>query len=69
MKNWISVTDELPEIGKKVLIYCEPIDFCCGYFWGKEGELYIKKVPSKPCNGWSIMGVTHWQYLPEKPYK
>jgi hypothetical protein len=57
-----------PEVGKKVLIYCKPIDFCCGYYWGKKGTpLWEKKCPSEPCNGWSIMDVTHWQHLPEKP--
>ena len=61
--NWISVNEELPEKEKKVLIYCTPIDITVGYYWG----IGHAKVPSDPCKGWSIIGVTHWQLLPEKP--
>ena len=52
-----------PESGKKVLIYCKPIDFCTGYYWGKKHS----KEPTELCKGWSIMDVTHWMELPEKP--
>lgn len=52
-----------PEAKKKVLIYCNPIQETTGYYWGVGHQ----KVPSDLCKGWSIMDVTHWMELPEKP--
>jgi len=60
---WISVKEQLPEVGKKVLIYCKPIGIATGYYWG----IGQRNVPSDPCNGWSIMEVTHWQPSPDVP--
>lgn len=63
--KWVSVEERLPEKEKKILLYCEPIGEITGYYWGANH----KSVPHKNCNGWSIMGVTHWTELPPSPPK
>ena len=63
MENWTSVEDGLPEKKKKIQLFCKPIGITVGYYWGEGHD----KVPSDPCKGWSIMGVTHWCLLPEPP--
>jgi len=61
--TWISIKDELPTPGTKVLACGTPIGIVTAYFWGY-GH---KNEPTGHCKGWSIMNVTHWQLLPELP--
>jgi hypothetical protein len=61
--KWISIENDLPDKGIKVLLYCKPIGITTGYYWGKGA----KNEPSDPCNGWCLMGVTHWMPLVEPP--
>lgn len=80
--EWISVNDKLPDIlntepyydklaksedkrtfyhkhSLKVLAYSPTtIGITTAFYWGYNDD---------PMNGWSIMGVTHWMYLPEEP--
>ncbi len=62
--EWISVKESLPEVGKKVLLFCKPIGITVGYYWGIGLN---DNVPSEPCKGWSIMDVTHWTSLIDTP--
>ena len=62
--KWISVEDALPEVGKKVLLYCKPIGITTGYYWGIGLN---NNVPSDSCKGWCLMNVTHWQPLIDPP--
>ena len=61
MSDWISIQDDLPPIGVKVLVRGTPIGIVTGFYWGA-GHI---NEPSAPCKGWSIMNVTHWMELPQ----
>jgi hypothetical protein len=61
--GWIDVSEQLPEIKKKVMIWCDSIGFTYGFYWGIENT-----KENEPCKGWSIMGVTHWQEIIDGPY-
>lgn len=63
VREWIPVTERLPEMGKKVL--------CCGVKGGRfiaelselgKGNLYWTKRDGKGCPT-----ATHWMPLPEPP--
>jgi len=61
-QGWTRVEDGLPEVStsdnmKPVLVNCI-IGITSGYYWGENND---------PCKGWSIMNVTHWMPLPNKP--
>lgn len=66
MRNWVSVEDKLPNMGKDVLVY-------------KSGNILIGTLAIyNECTHWAIFtplanefflckDVTHWQPLPEPP--
>lgn len=59
--NWKSINGELPELGKKVLTNTTILGLFDNTYWGV-GHI---KEPSEACNGWSMMGITHWVDLPK----
>lgn len=66
--QWISVDTELPvgdyKKGVKVLAYSpSTIGQTTAWYHGPEPN----KTPHPMTKGWSLMGVTHWQPLPENP--
>lgn len=65
MSEWIDVNTDKPEIGIKVLIYCDALGITTGYYWHDKQD----KIPHEDCKGWSIMNVTHWMPLPPPPTK
>ena len=59
-RDWISVTDRLPECGEDVLCYCrasicEVMKLQTGGTWECDGVVYMSEF------------VTHWMKLPEPP--
>jgi hypothetical protein len=61
--DWIDIAKELPTDKRKVLVCGTPIGICTAHYWG----VNHKNEPSTACNGWSIMGVTHWTEIPKLP--
>lgn len=72
--KWISVKDELPPIGKTVLVYAKTVDV-----YGRDSSLVVPNsffLGHYCCTyGWSLgyAGTSkdrialYWQFLPEKP--
>lgn len=60
---WIDINEQLPQVKSKVLVCGTPIGITTAYYWG----CGHKNEPSTSCNGWSIMGVTHWTEIPKLP--
>jgi len=58
-RPWISVEDEMPSIGQRVLTH-DGNDFCIKVYRFGEFEHWNCEL----CN---VTEVTHWQPLPEKP--
>ena len=61
--KWIPVTERLPEVGQRILVYCESKTIemhitCCTYMGGRFGHPQF----SRHCRN-----VTHWMPLPEPP--
>ena len=66
MDEWKTI-NELPEVGKKVLVYCNPngkynnpLGVTTGHYWGDNEKKTIH-------NGWDLTDITHWMELPVKP--
>ncbi len=66
MTQWISVDDDLPEVGEVVIVAQEyPNDVTTATYEvmrNRNGAEYIWVEED-----WQIKGVTHWQPLPEHP--
>lgn len=67
MEKWKLVSEALPDIGKKVMVYCDPngknknpLGVTTGHYWGTNENKTIH-------NGWDLTDITHWMELPEKP--
>ena len=60
MNSWISIKDELPSIGIRVMVF-DKNGF--GVLSGRLGSAgwYLENELDKNCN------VTHWMYLPSPP--
>ena len=59
--GWVKVKDKLPEPSKtkKWQIYSpSTLGVTDGFYWGQNTD---------PCNGWSMVGVTHYKELPQSP--
>ena len=64
LKEWIDVKDKLPEIGERVLIYCnsQGIQICHrGYLNKKIVWLFSRDL------GLAELNITQWQLLPNLP--
>jgi hypothetical protein len=58
-----TTSEKPPNNNRQVLVFTKVIGVITGHYWGA-GH---KNEPSPPCNGWSIMGVTHWMESPKNP--
>ena len=69
--KWISVEERLPEIGKKILFTAS--EHCCSGDNIEIGKYYYAKYLTNPkfiwenSSGNTVINVTHWMPLPEKP--
>lgn len=59
--GWISVKDEMPKLGQRVMAYCRAGILT---FLRYDGEVWFE-MSSR--NEYLLSFVTHWQYLPEPP--
>ena len=79
MAEWISVTEELPEKGKEVLVYCKYdnsplIAYHDGSTWYEKcdnldiiGDAWVDKTIHELGIGDVGYQITHWMYLPAIP--
>ena len=61
--KWIPVTERLPEVGQRILVYCESKTIemhitTCTYMAGRFGSKQFSR---------HVRNVTHWMPLPEPP--
>lgn len=59
--GWISVKDEMPKLGQRVMAFCRAGILT---FLRYDGEVWFE-MSSR--NEYLLSFVTHWQYLPEPP--
>lgn len=59
--GWISVTDEMPKLGQRVMAFCRAGILT---FLRYDGDVWFE-MSSR--NEYLLSFVTHWQYLPEPP--
>ena len=67
MKNWISVKEKLPEIGKSVLVYLNQYDEV-SIAW-RDNCLGMSSEKWRTFNSCTYADelISHWMELPEKP--
>lgn len=64
--GWISISDRLPEINQKVLIYTKTEIITCGWYTEAHGLAYNKGFETESGFMW-MATASYWMPLPEPP--
>lgn len=65
MSEWISIDEQIPEVGECVLLYA--IDGNCGVMYARNISDYAASCLERDEHDPAWDAVTHWMPLPEPP--